>query len=400
MNMIRLAALPLAVAGACAHAGESTTLADAFTGGKFTIDSRMRAENASDDALDKDANALTWRNRIGYKTAPWHGFTVFAELEDVRALDKTYNSTANGRTQYPVVADPEGSEWNQAGIGWEPVAGSQFTFGRQRINLDNQRFFGNVGWRQNEQTFDAAAFVQSFGKHTTARYYYLQDAHRIFGNEHPNRLFAEYDLGGHLFNLAHVFGPATLTGYGYYVENEDLPLTSNRIVGARIAGGHALDASWKLLYTLEYAQQDDWRDGAAAIDADYALFEFGAAHGAYTGKFSHEVLGGDGLYAFQTPFATLHAFNGWADKFSTTPVNGLVDDFVTFAGPIGKLQWMASLHQYSADHGDLDYGTEFDASLSYAFAQRFTALAKVAHYDADQFARDTDKFWLSLEYKY
>jgi hypothetical protein len=400
MNSLRWAALPLALMAASSHAEASDTLLDALTDGKVTIDSRLRAENVSDDAVAKDAGALTWRNRVGYKTAPWNGFTLFAELEDVRALDEGYNSTANGRTQYPTVADPEGSEWNQAGIGWEPVAGTQFAIGRQRINLDNQRFFGSVGWRQNDQTFDAAAFTQTLGKNTSARYYYLQDAHRVFGNANPNPLLAEYDIGGHLLNVSHVFGTATLTGYGYFVENEDLPLTSNRIVGARFAGSHALDEPWKLLYALEFAQQSNWRDGAANIDADYSLFEFGAARGAYSGKFSHEVLGGDGHYAFQTPFATLHAFNGWADKFLTTPVNGLVDDYVTFAGPAGKLQWVASIHQYAADHGDADYGTEFDASLSYAFKQRFTALAKIARYDADDFARDTDKLWLSLEYKY
>jgi hypothetical protein len=400
MKTLRFALLPLALAAACAHAEESTTLIDALTGGKVTIDSRVRAENVSDDAVVKDANALTWRNRVGYKTAPWYGFTLFAELEDVRALNEDYNSTANGRTQYATVADPEGSEWNQAGISWEPTAGSVLTLGRQRVALDNQRFFGNVGWRQNEQTFDAAAFTQTIGKNTTARYYYLQDAHRVFGHANPNHLLAEYDIGGHLLNVSHVFGPATLTGYGYFVENEDLPLTSNRIVGARLAGAHALNEPWKLLYTFEYAQQGNWRDGAANIDADYSLFEFGAARGAYSGKFSHEVLGGDGHYAFQTPFATLHAFNGWADKFLTTPVNGLVDDYLTFAGPVGKLQWGASIHQYGADNGDADYGNEFDASLSYAFKQRFTALAKIAHYDADEFARNTDKLWLSLEYKY
>ena len=400
MKTLRFALLPLALAAACAHAEESTTLIDALTGGKVTIDSRVRAENVSDDAVVKDANALTWRNRVGYKTAPWYGFTLFAELEDVRALNEDYNSTANGRTQYATVADPEGSEWNQAGISWEPTAGSVLTLGRQRVALDNQRFFGNVGWRQNEQTFDAAAFTQTIGKNTTARYSYLQDAHRVFGHANPNHLLAEYDIGGHLLNVSHVFGPATLTGYGYFVENEDLPLTSNRIVGARLAGAHALNEPWKLLYTFEYAQQGNWRDGAANIDADYSLFEFGAARGAYSGKFSHEVLGGDGHYAFQTPFATLHAFNGWADKFLTTPVNGLVDDYLTFAGPVGKLQWGASIHQYGADNGDADYGNEFDASLSYAFKQRFTALAKIAHYDADEFARNTDKLWLSLEYKY
>ena len=400
MRNYRFALLPLALAEACAHADDSLSLTDALTGGKVTIDSRLRMENVGDDAVAKDANALTWRNRVGYRTAPWLGLSLFAELEDVRALDDSYNSTANGRTQYATVADPEGSEWNQAGIAWDSGHGTQVVAGRQRLVLDNQRFFGNVGWRQNEQTFDALTATQTIAKNTTLRYAYLQDVHRVFGHANPNPLLAEYDVDGHLVNVAHVFGPATLTGYGYFVENQDLPLTSNRIVGARFAGTHALAEPWKLLYTIEYAQQANWRDGAHNIDADYTLFEFGATRGAYTGKFSHERLGGDGHYAFQTPFATLHAFNGWADKFLVTPVNGLVDTFVSFNGPVGKLQWAASYHQYDADHGDADYGTEWDASLSYAFKQRFTALAKFASYDANTFARDTDKVWLSLEYKY
>lgn len=400
MRTFRLALLPLAIAACALHAEESASFTDAFTGGKFTLDSRLRMENVDDDAFARDANALTWRNRLGYKTAPWHGFTLFAELEDVRALDDSYNSTANGRTQYPTVVDPEGGEWNQAGIGWDSGKGTVLIAGRQRINLDNQRYIGAVGWRQNEQTFDAFTATHTFDPKTIFRYAYLQEVHRVFGHGHPNRLLAELDLDGHLLNASHVFSAGTLTGYGYFIENEDLPLASARTIGARFAGSRPMSEPWKLVYAAEIAQQADWRDGAASIDADYSLIEFGAAHGAYTGKLAREVLGGDGVYAFQTPFATLHAFNGWADKFLTTPVNGLVDTFVQFNGPIGPLQWIASYHEFDADHGSASYGSEWDASLTYAFKQRFTAIAKFASYDADGFARDTDKLWLSLEYKY
>ena len=400
MRTFRLALLLLAIAACAVHAEEPASFTDALTGGKVTLDSRLRMEHVEDDAVAKDANALTWRNRLGYKTAPWRGFTLFAELEDVRALDESYNSTANGRTQYATVADPEGSEWNQAGIGWDSGHGTVLIAGRQRINLDNQRFIGAVGWRQNEQTFDAFTATHTFSPKTALRYAYLAEVHRVFGHAHPNPLSAGFDLDGHLLNASHVFSAGTLTGYGYFIENEDLSPTSARTLGVRFAGARPLSEPWKLVYAAEFAQQADWREGARTIDADYSLLEFGAAHGAYTGKLAREVLGGNGVYAFQTPFATLHAFNGWADKFLTTPVNGLVDTYLQFNGPIGKLQWVASYHAYDADHGGASYGSEWDASLLYTFRQRFTAIAKFASFDADTFARDTDKVWLSLEYKY
>jgi hypothetical protein len=399
MKINRIALLPLALAAALVQAEPAHSLTEALNNGKPTVDSRLRIENVDDDAVADTANAVTWRNRLGYRTAPWYGFTVLAEIESVVALDESYNSTANGRTHYATVADPEGTEWNQVNLAWDSGRGTQIVAGRQRIAFDNQRFIGNVGWRQNEQTFDALRAAHTMGK-TTLRYAYVDDAHRVFGNGNPNPLLAEYDLDGHLLNASHAFALGSLTGYGYLIENNDLPLTSARTVGARFAGAKALSAPWKLVYAVELAQQADWRDGADSIDADYQLIEFGAAYGAYIGRVAREVLGGDGDYAFQTPFATLHAFNGWADKFLTTPVNGLVDSYFAVNGPLGPTQWLVAFHRYDADHGSSDYGSEWDASLAYAFKQRFTALAKIAHYNSDGFARDSDKLWLSLEYKY
>lgn len=396
----RLALLPLAIAACSVSADEPAGLAAALNDGKATVDSRLRWENVDDDAVLNSANALTWRNRLGYRTAPWYGFSVFAEIENVLALDNDYNSTANGRTQYATVADVEGTEWNQAGVAWDSGQGMQLVAGRQRLALDNQRFIGTSGWRQNEQSFDAFTATQTIGKTTTLRYAYLQNVHRVFGNYHPNPLLAEFNLDGHLLNASHVFLLGTLTGYGYFIENEDLPLTSAKSVGARFSGAKSIADPWKLVYAIEYAKQSQWRDGAAIIDADYSLIEIGAAHGAFTGKLGREVLGGNGHYAFQTPFASLHPFNGWADKFLTTPLNGLVDTYVAINGPLGSTQWLVAYHRFDADQGSANYGDEWDMSLSYPFKQRFTALAKVARYTSDSFARDTDKFWLSLEYRY
>lgn len=389
----------LAMSAATSLAASSTDRAEKLGGGQISLDSRLRMEHVDDDGAPSSASALTWRNRIGYRSAPWHGITLFAEIEDIRALDDDYNSTANGHTRYATVADPEGSEWNQAHISWDSGQGTQVVAGRQRIVFDNQRFFGNVGWRQNEQTFDALSASHAFSERLGLRYAYLDHAKRVFGDHHPNPQLAGYDLDAHLFNLAHTSAWGTLSGYGYFVENQDLPLSSTRTIGARFAGARALNESWKLVYAAEHAAQDGWRD-APANDARYTLVEFGAARGAYSAKLAQERLSGDGVAAFHTPFATLHAFNGWADRFLQTPADGLVDTYLSAAGALGPTQWTIAYHDYQADRGGRAYGDEWNAQLSYPFNGRFIALLKWADYRTAGFARDSRKLWLSIEYRY
>ena len=49
-------------------------------------------------------------------------------------------------------------------------------------------------------------------------------------------------------------------------------------------------------------------------------------------KFDYEVLEGDGRGSFITPLATAHAFQGWADRFLTTPLDGIKDAYFTAIG--------------------------------------------------------------------
>jgi hypothetical protein len=72
------------------------------------------------------------------------------------AAGGNFNSGANGHGARPQVIDPPGIELNQLWLGWKGTR-ANIALGRQRLLFDNQRWVGNSGWRQNEQTFDALA---------------------------------------------------------------------------------------------------------------------------------------------------------------------------------------------------------------------------------------------------
>lgn len=114
-------------------------------------------------------------------------------------------------------------------------------------------------------------------------------------------------------------------------------------------------------------------------------------------------MAGDGTHALQTPLATLHAFNGWADVFVVTPPRGLQDRYVGVSGTASPrmfagLDWTLAWHQYTPTQSGDRYGREWNASLGRKFTRGWTAMLKLADYQADAFGRDTRKWWLQVEW--
>ena len=233
---------------------------------------------------------------------------------------------------------------------------------------------------------------------TTLFYGYVSNVNRIFSDESP---IGNTNLEAHLLNASYKgLGFATITGYAYLLDFVDAPGNSNQTLGLRFAGGNDLTGNFKLLYTLEYAQQSDYEDGESRIDADYTLVELGGKISGVTAKIGLETLSGDGEYGFSTPLATLHAFNGWADQFLGTPVDGLEDLYVSVGGKVGGVKLLAVYHEYSADNGGEDYGSEYGLLAARKFGKHYTLLAKYASYSADEHNADVDKLWLSGQLKF
>jgi hypothetical protein len=375
------------------------------------LDTRLRYESVDQDGLGRDAHALPLRVRGGAEITSGN-WKLLAEGEGTVPLDESYDSGVNGRVGYPFVTDPANGEINQLQLQYRGMPETLVTVGRQRINLDDERFVGASGWRQNEQTFDAARVEYSGIARVKTDLTYAWSDRTIWGID--GRGARQQAVGGdNLFaNLTYTHPWATLTGFGYWVDQDERAVQgfrlSSRTIGARFAGTRPVGKSVKLSYSASYARQSDFHHNPQDYSADYYLLDGKLDIASVSVGAGYEVLGADNgraLTSFQTPLATLHKFQGWADKFLTTPPNGVRDLYGSAGHKWKKLAGFDAInaavtwHRFRSDRLDMHYGSEWDAILS-AKRGRLTATAKLADYDAGGFATDTRKVWLQLEWAY
>jgi hypothetical protein len=378
---------------------------------KPLLDTRLRWENVDQDGIAKDANAVTFRARIGaeFKSGDW---SLLGEGEGTTAIVDHYFSGLNGKTQYPLVGDPANFELNRFQLQYKGIKKTTFTVGRQRINIEDQRFVGSVGWRQNEQTFDAVRAEYGTPKGLQLDLTYAWSDRTIWGIDGAGAR-QQAVSGDNVFAEASYPTPVgKLSGFAFLVDQDEAAVQGYRLssqtYGARLAGSRPLSKAVKLTYALSYARQSDYHHNPNVYSADYYLIDAAVDVAAFKFGAGYEVLGADkgaAFTSFQTPLATLHKFQGWADKFLTTPPNGIRDLYgsagYTLKKPIGLDAINAQLvyHRFDSDRLSQHYGNEWDALVA-AKKGRWTATAKLASYDADKFATDTRKLWLQLEWAY
>lgn len=408
-KMCSVAALVLG-GGVAAAADPLENLRYALSGGTPNLDLRLRYESVDQESPTlANANALTVRTRLGYTTGKWNLLDAAAEYEGVEVLgDALYDNNpaaAIGTPGYSVISDPRGSELNQAWLRYTGLPGTVVKLGRQRIIFDNARFIGNVGWRQNEMTYDGYLVTNTSIAKTTINLAHITNANNIF--------FNDFRVHGNLLNVAYAHNAwLKAVAYGYLLDfTPDVPVVANRqdtlTYGLRFTGEGKVGPG-KLGYAAEYAQQDDNEEATLPIDVDYKLAELSYGIVPATIKAGFEVLGSKGgLYGFQTPLATMHAHDGWADMFLNTPATGLQNTYVGVNGVIAQqYTWTLRAHQWKSAYGSADYGNEIDALLAYAVNDAFSVTAKYADFDGKTNAApfpalpDTKKAWLMAEYKF
>ncbi len=399
LGILSTLASSMLIIPATSYAGDvGTDIAQAFKDGKANVSFRYRYENVDQDNFAKDANASTLRSRIAYQTAAWQDLSLMLELDDVRSIgSEDYNSTRNHNIDRPTVLDPTATDLNVGALKYIGIANTEIIVGRQKISRGNERFVGPVGWRQNEQTFDAGSVNYKYNDKLQAYYAYVRQVNRVVGPDNGTPP-ADFNGNTHLADLSYTFSPAAkLTAYGYFLDFDEARALSSQTLGLRLAGDIKLNGDWSVPYAAEWATQDDYQNNPNSYSADYYLAETGVKWQKVTVKLSYEVLEGDTVanHQFQTPLATLHAFQGWDDQFTSTPTRGIEDTFVQVDFPLLGANIKLRYDSYQAETGSIDYGDEYGIWATLPVGTNYSVALKYAAFDADSESSyvDVDKFW-------
>lgn len=379
-------------------------LSDAIKNGKFIFDGRLRYENVDIGGVVNDADGLTFRARLGFQTAKFKNFQFLVEGDFTQDLGvNNFNSTVNGKVAFPVIADPNSVRLNRMSLGFTGIKDTTISVGRHRLILDNARFVGNVGFRQNEQTFDSVLFQTKVVDGVTFTYVYVIQVNRIFGSKSA---VGQLDTNTHLFNVSYDKLPiGKITGYAYFMNVDGAAAASNQTYGIRLTGNQELSEGVKFVYSAGFAHQKNYKNNPITYSEGFFEIEGGITAKGFVGKVGYEVLKGNGVFGFQTPLATGHKFQGFADVFLATPATG-IEDLYFVAGytakevkGLGDVSFMVWYHDFSPQTAGADLGEEIDFRIT---AKPTIAKKKVlvefkfAKFQGSPILPDVRKFWITL----
>jgi hypothetical protein len=410
-KLVALVANLLSISPAVAQAN----LGDAIISGQPLIDVRLRFEQVSQDDKAKDGVATTIRARLGYQTGQFQGFTGLMEFDFVHHIGQgRFNDTVNGLTQYPTIPDPDMAVLNRlqlsyaarlANLGTDDPPDLRVTVGRQRIVFGNARFVGNAPWRQHEQTLDAILLSNTSLPGIALSYAYVNRVNRMFGPDSP---IGTFDSNSHLLNAVYdgLLPALKVESYAYVLDLEQAPTLSTATFGVRGEGMLQLGSGFAARLNGAFAHQDDRADNPLSISLWYQLAEAGLGIGEFSAFLGREAFEGNGTIGFQTPLASPHAFQGWAELFVTKPADGLIDLYAkaSYGFPalerLGKFTASLAYHDFSAQRTDAGLGYEWDAALEARLDEHFSYGSSLALYEGGGAYPSKHVFWLYATYTY
>ncbi|MFK5922354.1 MAG: hypothetical protein QM496_09260 [Verrucomicrobiota bacterium] len=372
------------------------------------VDGRLRFEWADIGGFD-DGSVLSLRNRFGIETGKLAGFSFLVEGEHTWIMTDpdNYNAYPGVPSKRSIIADPENLVLNRLQLAFDGFD-SHVVAGRQRITIDDHRFIGNVGWRQNEQTFDAALFQNQSIEDLKLTYGYIDRVNRIFGEYAPSEGLTRFESNSHLFHVEYAgLGIGKIRAFSYLLDlGDDSGLAkkwSTNTYGIELQGSQDIsDSGLSYKYLLTAAWQEDAGANPVNYGTGYYRAEFGLKKKSVNGGIGAEFLTSDGgKAAFQTPLATGHKFNGFADAFLITPDTGLRDYYAWVGAtcPL-KIKHKLILHYFTSDQGSDRLGFETDYVAVKKINDHFSVLLKLAFLNGSGSQADISRASLQMDYSF
>ncbi|QDU83901.1 hypothetical protein Pla163_10020 [Planctomycetes bacterium Pla163] len=368
---------------------------DATRGAEVWLEIRARHEDFRDAAFPERSRASTVRTAFGLRTASFRGLRFGAELENTTVVgSERFYDGLNDFTDRPLVLDPEGTTLNRVFASFEDASGVSLEVGRLRYTLHDGRFLGPDPWRQNDQVFDGAVLRGRALDLLDLEYAYFGAVNRPSGDDAPN---GRSTMNTHVFDVTHRRGAALeASAFLVHIDLDETGEPAPKTLGVRVAGELDLAPRHLAHYRAELARQRGDDGTGRDINASRAALELGwevvlGRAGRVTLRTGVERLGassGAGDAPFITPLASANDFNGWIDRFVVTPDDGLVDRYVGASYTIDQVELTATWHDFAADRGGADYGSEWNVGLTWRPIPELELSGAVADYTARGFETD------------
>lgn len=339
---------------------------------------RLRYEYADIDGY-RDASVASIRARYGIKTDSIGGFKFLAEGESTEILTSKGRYSAfpghinNGRA---VIADPDNFELNRLQLSYDIEAlDTNITVGRQYITFADQRFLGAVGWRQNDQTFDAVVLENTSIENLTFTYAYVEQVNRIFGENTPTQALDYWDGESHLIHLEYTgIEDHTLRAFAYLLQFDNSAPNSSDTYGLEVQGNNG-----DINYLFTAAIQTDADNNTADYEEFYYRGQVSLKQECCEIGAGLEVMTSDGKNSFRFPLGTNHKFNGFADAYLTTPGAGLLDYYAFIGTQAFGMKHKLVVHNFHTQSNSTELGWEIDYVATRKLSENANLLLKGAH---------------------
>lgn len=361
---------------------------------------RLRYEYADIDGYDQ-ADVLSLRARYGVKTDSIGGFKFLVEGETTLILSNQANynpfPTAPGPNTPAVIADPDNMELNRLQLSYDIEAiDTTITVGRQYITFGDQRFIGAIGWRQNDQTFDAVVLENKSIEDLTFTYAYVDQVNRIFGDQTPRQSLDYWDSESHLIHLEYAgIEDHTVRAFAYLLQFDNSAPNSTDTYGLELQGKNG-----NINYLFTAAVQSDAANNTADYQEYYYRAQVGLDQDCFNVGAGVEVMTSDGRNSFRFPVGTNHKFNGFADAYLTTRFDGLIDYYAWVGTKALGFTHKLAVHNFHTESGSTELGWEVDYVAGRKIGENAKFILKAAHLMGDGPQRDITRASAEINYSF
>lgn len=376
---------------------------------------RTRYVSLESDGISGRAASILFRGNV---ESTWNrSFSSFVELDYVAAAFEDDYSSGLVLNEKPLFQDVRGDDVNQLWLAYEHDLAT-VKFGRQAINLDDQRFVSSVSFWQNEQTFDALSLDAPILSSSTIRYSYIANANRIFGDdadegrdvntsvERPKSFLGDHEHDTHLVHFEmNEWDFTRWVVYAYFIENKDLKPVSNNTFGSRYEVKFQ-PGNFRYHIEAEAARQERTQVLSEPSN-NYARFFLGVSYSSFEVSGKYEYLGSqrvdDAFVGLVTPIGSTNEFQGWSDGINSLHgVRGVEDTSVKVKWRNHPWKFDLRYHWFSDTESSIDYGSEIDLDISFDITRHHEIHLRVADFIVDDQAKTflVDKRFASLSYTF